>query len=100
MRVVYLILVLLDLVSEAPIAEASSLPMVSATVLVNYIVSSAIFFITISLHKRALLLIAFVHSAYVVVCVSIMVGRLLRCVIGWRLHRWMSAIAQAIVAVL
>ena len=72
----------------------------TASVLVDYIVSSAIIFITISLSKCALLLIAVMHTANVVICVSIMVGRLLRCVIGGRLHGWMPTIAQAIVAVL
>lgn len=50
MGVIHLILVLLDLLSEAPIAKASSLSL-SASVLVYYIVSSAVILITISLNK-------------------------------------------------
>ena len=91
MGVIHLILVLLDLLSEAPIAKASSLSL-SASVLVYYIVSSAVILITISLNKCALLLIALINTANVVICVSIMVGRLLRCVIGRRLHGWMPTI--------
>ena len=93
MGVIYLVLVLLDLLSKAPIAEALSLSL-SASVLVNYVVGSAVIFITISLNKCALLLIALRHT------VSIMVGRLLRCIIGRRLHGRVPTITQAIVAVL
>ena len=72
MGVIYLILVLLDLLSEAPITEASSLSL-SASVLVHYIISSAVIFVTISLSKCVLLLIALIRTGNVVICVSVVV---------------------------
>ena len=99
MSVVYLILVLSCWLSESPIAYAQSLSL-THTVLINDIVSGAIVIMTSYSSKHALLLIAFIRTADIVVSVSIMVGGLLRCVIGWRLHRRMPAIAHTFVAVL